>query len=870
MATRLLAAEAKGEDFARAKRAKVGESLLGQEVIRRERHPEVAISLQVAASLQPDARARWLCRALEGVSSGVSRPSDLFDVVTHARFAAGVSGALAQRMLEELTKHASLFPEKLKQAILDGGFPLWDAANARAATASAKQGEKADPLAEAMLARCVDFVRRNESAIQAVHDLEERTFQVELNRSTRQQVWGITWVKAEFDARRRVVQAVVSGSPAHRWNEEDAKLGGKRLLKAGDELVAVNGLRSWEEMATIKDLLEARLTLVRPGSTVSEKADPSATAAGPGKDAGEMETGISPPAFEKGDYVLDASGSGWWGHSSGAWLYSKAEGIYFHSATGNLFMEDPAAPGKFLQVGGEGTSASSALAAQLAPPSRLRGCVRWFSRSKGFGFIAPAAAHGLKGSSGSSSDDIFLHRSELLPPASAEQGDAMPPLLPGMPVEFDLSVQENGKPCAVAVRQDTDLNALCRAGFSTGTSARCVDKAGIGLKAEDGFGVVGSFAGLVTGRHGMGGAEFVSLHLAKDLATSFQGREQGGSRGAKAALMACFQRTQHGFLQYAQRLSENSARLWLSAETSACSCLIFGPDQDGRPLVLVAGVGGGGHALVVRRDGTISARLGGKAGNAEDDKASKANHDSLKVFERGLKGPAIHFPEMYGSRQPRPRGFGGQARNDKDGAAAALVPEIHSCQLDWEEDVLMLLGSEALWSALPFSEEEAAKLALQALEGEVTPSGTTARAEEVAATRLAQEARGTKQGKALEDIAAAVLRFSWAQLGCTQAPAVASRPVAPAQQTDSSQDHQELDDMFAAPQSSEAPRPVEVASPESEAALEDGQPSSQVGDELPSQEAAEQAAEKGDESSRSASQTLLVRDTGSRRSKDPG
>ncbi|CAE7564143.1 NRT2.5, partial [Symbiodinium pilosum] len=59
----------------------------------------------------------------------------------------------------------------------------------------------------------------------------------------------------------------------------------------------------------------------------------------------------------------------------------------------------------------------------------------------------------------------------------------------------------------------------------------------------------------------------------------------------------------------AQRLSDNSAKLWLSAETSACSVLVFGPDKDGQVQAVFGDAGSGGRGLVVRCDGGIAGRL---------------------------------------------------------------------------------------------------------------------------------------------------------------------------------------------------------------------------------------------------------------------
>ncbi|CAL1173545.1 unnamed protein product [Cladocopium goreaui] len=153
-----------------------------------------------------------------------------------------------------------------------------------------------NPLAgDAILSRCIDFVRKNEDAIRKVHEVNARSFQVQVERGDGE-LWGITWVREKFLEKRRVVQSLVPNSPA------------ARRIEAGDELVAVNGLKSWEEMSSFKDLRQARLTLVR--SPKEDSGEPSAPSTSK-DDAKEPTKELRPPAFQMGGYLLDASGSGW-------------------------------------------------------------------------------------------------------------------------------------------------------------------------------------------------------------------------------------------------------------------------------------------------------------------------------------------------------------------------------------------------------------------------------------------------------------------------------------------------------------------------------------------------------------------------------
>eukprot|EP00435_Cladocopium_sp_Y103_P029891 s2885_g7.t1 len=248
-------------------------------------------------------------------------------------------------------------------------------------------------------------------------------------------------------------------------------------------------------------------------------------------------------------------------------------------------------------------------------------------------------------------------------PSDGSGAEALPllPWLPGMPVEFDLSMKD-GKPSSVAVRHRLDFHVTSEVGSSCGSNARCNGKAAIAMKADTGHLLMGCFCSLVCGRQGLvDGAELVALHLAQDLSQGFVGREQGGIKGAKAAMLAGFQTTQQRFMQYAQRLSANSAKIWLAAETSALTCLVFGPEgPDSQPCLLVGDVGSDGKALVLRRDGSVSQRLGRCQGQ---DSAGDKTKDALKAFEHGLKGPSISFPPIPGARLPKEKkGFGAHAK----------------------------------------------------------------------------------------------------------------------------------------------------------------------------------------------------------------
>eukprot|EP00913_Durusdinium_trenchii_P019281 g18123.t1 len=202
-------------------------------------------------------------------------------------------------------------------------------------------------MADAILSRCIDFVRTNEKEIlRSMRPMHwspgpfRWSSSAKLrnsgaspgSKSTLQHASGSckAWSRAAPQRGGMPPRAKTAGqgdgsvfgfggssekSPAGRLMTDPRRPDrGGRIIQSGDELVAVNGWKTWEEMAAFKDLVEARLTFVRTAPSPGERGKPMEKASpqgteGTSKDDVTADV-LKPPSFAQGGYLLDASGSG--------------------------------------------------------------------------------------------------------------------------------------------------------------------------------------------------------------------------------------------------------------------------------------------------------------------------------------------------------------------------------------------------------------------------------------------------------------------------------------------------------------------------------------------------------------------------------
>jgi CspA family cold shock protein len=89
-----------------------------------------------------------------------------------------------------------------------------------------------------------------------------------------------------------------------------------------------------------------------------------------------------------------------------------------------------------LLAGRSGPSALQGAVMSAEDTSHMRGTVKWFNATKGYGFIAPEG----------SSKDVFVHVTEV-------QKAGLTGLNEGEPIEFDLAMGKNGREAAVNLRK---------------------------------------------------------------------------------------------------------------------------------------------------------------------------------------------------------------------------------------------------------------------------------------------------------------------------------------------------------------------------------------------------------------------------------
>jgi len=79
--------------------------------------PPISCDLKATLSLSPEARSAWLAKALGAIPKGRAKAQEVFDIVTHRKFASGAPDELGQAMLRQVKESLMFFTEKQQLGI---------------------------------------------------------------------------------------------------------------------------------------------------------------------------------------------------------------------------------------------------------------------------------------------------------------------------------------------------------------------------------------------------------------------------------------------------------------------------------------------------------------------------------------------------------------------------------------------------------------------------------------------------------------------------------------------------------------------------------------------------------------------------------
>mmetsp|Transcript_105741 Transcript_105741/g.193921 ORF Transcript_105741/g.193921 Transcript_105741/m.193921 type:complete len:573 (+) Transcript_105741:18-1736(+) len=385
------------------------------------------------------------------------------------------------------------------------------------------------------------------------------------------------------------------------------------------------------------------------------------------------------------------------------------------------------------------------LSFHFSGPKRLEGRLKWFDKEKGFGKINPAMPRGQM----KAPDEIFVHRNQI---EGGPDGSHYAALAPGALVTYQLGKQSDGKQCAENVRceglalithnglmdavdakisaNEARVRSLLLGGLQVGTHQeigrgktlmedRFVKGSGreVGLLGASRKAASCVFFGVFDGHGGASCSDFVALQLERSIYECLREQKKKDANSemtVRSALLAGFRVTQHNFLQYANKLDAGPSRAWATSGSTACTVTLYGPDEDGQMRALVANAGDS-RAVLGKRDG-LATRL-------SNDHAANVPSEKKRVEQAG--GTVAQFGDTWRVILKAGRGEVTRALSvtrsfgDVDFKSpvevVSSVPEVTSYKIDPDNDMLLILASDGVFSTI--SDAEAVRLASGALAG---------------------------------------------------------------------------------------------------------------------------------------------------------
>ncbi|CAE8592035.1 unnamed protein product [Polarella glacialis] len=279
---------------------------------------------------------------------------------------------------------------------------------------------------------------------------------------------------------------------------------------------------------------------------------------------------------------------------------------------------------------------------------------------------------------------------------------------------------ENGM--QVGIHQDKGVGKasmedrmICRPGIT-------VDALGATCKK-----VVCSLFGVFDGHSGASCSEFVSNHLDRYLFDSFRHQKRDGVAGdmaMRSALQAAFRTTEHNFFQYANKLDAGPAMAWSTAGSTACTCTLFGPDEEGR-LRLATANAGDSRAVLGRKDG--------RAIRLSEDHTPEVPTERKRIEQAGSS--IVNCSGIWRIVLPSRKGTGvaglsvsrgfGDLEYKQGAAVVSAVPDVFLRTIDLRVDTFVIIASDGVWG--PISDTEAVRIVSVALrEGGEDPAKAAA------------------------------------------------------------------------------------------------------------------------------------------------
>ncbi|CAE8587876.1 unnamed protein product, partial [Polarella glacialis] len=131
----------------------------------KDKAEEVQVDLKAVLALKPEARPKWLAKACKAVEDGKASATELYNIVSSRKFAAGLPAdkRTGRKLVGILKENLELFSDKQRRYLKSKDCPI--IANF-AENDSDDEAPDAASRTEEMMARCRSFVRENASTFE--------------------------------------------------------------------------------------------------------------------------------------------------------------------------------------------------------------------------------------------------------------------------------------------------------------------------------------------------------------------------------------------------------------------------------------------------------------------------------------------------------------------------------------------------------------------------------------------------------------------------------------------------------------------------------------------------------------------------------